>query len=232
MDTKPIKISDLDIDNGIVSLTKEDIRSAAVELVEKRSKPILVNYRALRKTNYLVWGHKYVEAAKKLNIEELPAYFVKVDYNKEFDLLKRANSKFVDWDYEELVSQYQTTEYATQDELYSKVRDVLIYEPNGGYVPKFEDCVELDEYSRAMEDIGKMEGLTEEERKIAGLLATRFIKFNFSYIADRYVNSSVEARKMYERLLAVIVDTDNAIQNGFKKLIKISYECDKRNPKK
>lgn len=220
MEVKPISLSELDIDDGSVVLTMEDIKSAAVEITEKKNKPLLVNYRPIKKTNHLVWGHKYVEAAKKLNIDELPCVTVKIDNYKENELFKKMNNKLIEFDYEEMVGQYWVDRTVTPEEVYTNIRNVLIYEPNGGYNPSLEECIDLEEYNRALADIRKMSGLTDEEKKIAELLATRFIKFNFSYIADRYVNSSKEARKMYERMLAVIIDTDNAIQYGFQKLVK------------
>ena len=201
-------------------MTSDEIKEAAIEITEKKNKPLLINWRYNKKENYLVWGHKYVEAAKKLKIDELPSVTSKIDNYKEAELVKKINNKFFTWDYDEIVGHYWFDRSVSPEEVYTEVRNVLLYEPNGGYIPTLEDCVDLEEYNRAMKDIDKMDFLSPEELKLARLLATRFIKFNFSYIADRYVNSSPEVRKMYERLLAIIIDTDNAIQYGFQKIVK------------
>lgn len=220
MEIKNIKLSDLEIDDRCGTITSNDIRTAAIEIKENKNKPLLINWRYNKKTNYLVWGHKYVEAAKKLNIEELPSVTIKIDHFKEDELVKKINNKLFTWDFEELVSHYWFDRTVTPGEVYTEVRNTLLYEPNGGYIPKLEECVNLEEYNRALKDLEKMTWLSEEEKELGRLFATRFIQFNFSNIADRYVNVSPEVRKMYERMLVVIIDTDNAISNGFKKLIK------------
>jgi hypothetical protein len=70
----------------------------------------------------------------------------------------------------------------------------------------------------------KQSKVTEEEKKFLMFGATRHIMFDFSKIAQYYVNASPEMQKLMEEQALVIIDYDNAVEYGYTHL---SLEVDK-----
>lgn len=52
------------------------------------------------------------------------------------------------------------------------------------------------------------------------MAATRHYKFNYSKIAEYYANSPPNVQELFEKSGLVIIDFDNAIENGFVKMNK------------
>ena len=72
--------------------------------------------------------------------------------------------------------------------------------------------------------------VSAEEKEFLKLAATRHIVFNYAKIADYYAHATPEMQRLMEQSALVIIDVDDAIQNGYIKLsktVKDIIEADK-----
>lgn len=92
-------------------------------------------------------------------------------------------------------------------------------ENNIYYTPKqFKDlgkCVNADSYYEMINKINGDSSLSEEEKNLLKLLATRQIQVNFEKVADYYVVANKNVQNYLEDMHAVIVDKDEAIKKGY-----------------
>ena len=93
----------------------------------------------------------------------------------------------------------------------------MYYEPSDKV--KAEQCIECKEYYAMIQKINRDPNLTEEQKQLLRLLATRFIVFHYEKIADLYSVSNSTMQQYMEELRCVIVDTDAAIKNGYFKCL-------------
>ena len=96
------------------------------------------------------------------------------------------------------------------------------------YIPKkssdISACIDTSKYNEFIGSINQLE-LSDTEKSFLLLSATRFISFNYHFIADYYNNCKNEDMKtMMERLGLVILDKDGIIKNNY---IKINEEIKK-----
>ena len=86
------------------------------------------------------------------------------------------------------------------------------------YEPKEEknvnNLLDVTEYT---ELIAKINGsnLTVAQKEFLRLAASKFIRFRYDKMADYYADASLEMRQFMERLHLVVVDYQNAIENGY-----------------
>ena len=69
--------------------------------------------------------------------------------------------------------------------------------------------------------ISRRLGITEEQREFLKMTAQRHIVFNYENIAEYYAHADPEMQELIEELTLVIVDFENAIEQGF---VEISEE--------
>lgn len=90
------------------------------------------------------------------------------------------------------------------------------YEPTGRKV-KLEDCIDDKKVRELIVNI-RNSNISKEEKEFLIATASRHYVFNYSKIADYYVNASDKMQELIEDSALVIIDKDNAIANGFVKL--------------
>ena len=91
-----------------------------------------------------------------------------------------------------------------------------IYEPKNAK-PHILELYDASKYERLKHEI-YASNLSDEEKKMLYIAATRHIVFNYSKIADYYANASKEMQHLMERSALVIIDFEKAIQYGYVKL--------------
>lgn len=83
--------------------------------------------------------------------------------------------------------------------------------------PKLSDLCDTYKYDKFCMEIKSLK-LPEEEKNFLLLAATRHIVFNYAKIADYYAHSGEELQKLMEKSALVLIDTDDAIANGYIRL--------------
>ena len=102
---------------------------------------------------------------------------------------------------------------ADDENPYSMSIDAPTYEPTNDKPP----IDELIDYSKTGELIANIRDadIPKEEKNLLMLAAERHTIFNFGKIADYYAHSSPEVQALMEQSAMVIIDYQQAIENGF-----------------
>lgn len=85
--------------------------------------------------------------------------------------------------------------------------------------PALTDFIDLSKYNQLMEEIEKS-GVSEQDKYMLRLAATRHIVFTYDKVADYYANSSKEVQELMEHSALVLIDLDDAIAQGYAVLSK------------
>jgi len=103
-----------------------------------------------------------------------------------------------------------------KDEAYVQTVDTPIYEPSGPQpeVAELSDRSTADELLREIRDAG----LPEEVEGFLLDAAERHVAFNFQRIANYYAHAPADVQALMERSALVVIDYDQAIENGFVRL--------------
>ena len=93
-----------------------------------------------------------------------------------------------------------------------------IYEPKK-QKPDIDDLYDVEKYNNLIMDINKAD-ISDDDKEMLRLAASRHIVFNYQEIADYYANSDEDVQILMEKSALVIIDFDKAIENGFVNLSK------------
>ena len=107
---------------------------------------------------------------------------------------------------------------STDIDVYSDKITTPIYEPNGEK-PSLTELVDLMKYKSLCNEIDRSD-LSNEEKELLKLAASRHIVFNYENIANYYAHSDKTVQGLFENSALVIIDFDKAVENGFVKLSK------------
>lgn len=163
-------------------------------------------------------GDKEVEVRvpeRKLSEEEI----------KEIGL--KSNRHSGDWDTDLLSSEFEDMIeslglsdllVAGDDDFYTAKIESPVYEPKGKK-PELHELYDMEKYIVIMENIDKSK-LPEDIKEFLKLGATRFIKFNFSNIAEYFAHSDKSVKDYFVEQALVIVDYEKAIELGFVRFIE------------
>lgn len=86
-------------------------------------------------------------------------------------------------------------------------------------VPKLYEMYNKNKYTELIRNINKAD-IPEDVKEFLKFGATRHIVFNYSKIADYYAHTTPEIQRLMEESALVIIDINDAIQNGYVKLSK------------
>ena len=188
------------------------------------------------KTNYLLDGHGRYETLKRMQeegyiIPPLPVYYVKAkDKAEAKQKLLRLNSQYgkmtkesvlefaedIDLNFDEIALPNGLINFDNDDEeKYTKKVQSPIYEPTEKDPPTIKMLYDDERQKRLLEQIENSE-LDEEVKQFLILASYRFIKFDFTKIAEYYAHiENSEEKELFELLALIIIDYNKAIENGF-----------------
>jgi len=99
---------------------------------------------------------------------------------------------------------------------YSKKVDSPVYEPTGNKPALSELCSD-EKTNELIEEIQNAE-LPDDEKEFLMKCATRHRVFNYEKIAEYYSHSSKEVQELMEKSALVIIDFEQAIEQGYVKM--------------
>ena len=198
--------------------------------------PIIVD-----KDNEIIAGHTRLKAAKKLGMEEVPVIRAE-DLNEEqvkaFRIADNKVTEYSEWDEELLKIELEGIEGFTgfDDKEIKKLLDDM-EDADDLYVdkvqtPQYEitgECPDIDELvddrktNYLIENI-KNSNLGDKEKGFLIKAAQRHLVFNYSKIAEYYAHADKQMQELMEQSALVIIDYDNAIENGYVELSKTIQE--------
>lgn len=120
-----------------------------------------------------------------------------------------------------------SSERGLDGEKYTTKIDTPIYEIKGDK-PAIGEIYSTDKTSELTGDIMKAD-LPDDIRAFLLAAATRHTVFNYEQIAEFYAHQEPEVKNLMERSALVIIDYNQAIENGFAKLSKDILELREQN---
>jgi ParB-like nuclease family protein len=190
----------------------------------------------------VVDGHLRLKAAHKLQLTELPVILCDewTDAQvKAFRLIVNRSVTWAEWDNELLAAEMQDLkeldfnlsltgfdeaeiERLLEDGTleaegnYSRKIESPVYEPRGEKPP----VAELYSNAKAEQLIAEIDAadLPPEVARFLELAAYRHTVFDFARVADFYAHSDAAVQRLMERSALVIIDFNQAIENGFVEL--------------
>jgi hypothetical protein len=159
----------------------------------------------------------WIEVAEGLTEEQKEEFIVKDNVNFgewDYDLLSNDfNSKqLVEWG----LDVWENQDDIIEEEILSRNIKAPNYEAKE-YKPELNDLYNIEKTEDLIKKI-KASNVSNEEKEFLIKGANRHIVFNYQNIADYYAHSNKEMQELMEDSALVIIDLDNAIENGFVKL--------------
>ena len=186
--------------------------------------------------NYLIDGTGRFETLCKMQkdgylIPDLPVVFIQCKDKKEAkQKLLRLNSQYgkmtkesvlefaedIDLNFDEIALPNGLINFDNDDEeKYTKKVQSPIYEPTEKDSPTIKMLYDDERQKRLLEQIENSE-LDEEVKQFLILASYRFIKFDFTKIAEYYAHiENSEEKELFELLALIIIDYNKAIEIGF-----------------
>lgn len=220
------------------------INDEAVDYVAKSieefgfKNPIIIDH-----DNVIVAGHTRLLACKQLGIEDVPCIMaddLTDGQVKAFRLVDNKTSEFAEWDYDLLtdelasIADIDMSEHGfggqmreLEEELedvnpYTTKIDIPIYEPTGDK-PMLPELVETDKHDELVREI-KLSNLPSDLKEFLMIAACRHYKFNYKNIAEYYAHSNAEVQRLMEKSALVIIDYNQAIEEGYLRISKVLEE--------
>lgn len=115
----------------------------------------------------------------------------------------------------------------TLENFYTKKITAPIYEIQGEK-PKIQELYEGSKWKQLLEKIAHAE-IHPDIQNFLTLAAYRHIAFNYQKIAEFYAHADEDVQRLMEESALVIIDFDQAIENGFVELTKDLAEAYEKN---
>lgn len=111
------------------------------------------------------------------------------------------------------------------EQRYKYVQDIrgLIYEPSER-CPELHELMDTQRADDYIQQIMADDTLDEDVRRFLLRAAERFVEFDYARIADYYAHAPENVRRWFERLILVVVDFDNLIENNVKNIYRTMFE--------
>jgi hypothetical protein len=240
-----IALSKLETNKGQIEGLPKNPRLIKTEKFEKLKKSIEDNPEMLGMREVLVYplGAKFViiggnmrfQACKELGFTEVPCKVL----DKETTAIQlraitiKDNVGFGEHDWDLLANEWEAEELeewgmdvpnfddnaeAEKEEIYTTKIQSPIYEPKNEK-PSEEELYNLDKYNELIAKIHKAK-ISDSERLLLQMAATRHIEFNYRKIADFYANSEQSVQELIEDSALIIIDYDKAVEDGFVRLFQ------------
>jgi len=195
------------------------------------ARPVLVNHK--NDEYYIVGGHQRVEAARQLNLEEVPVYifndlddatcerYMLLDNVNEgkwdVDLLLKFDESILNLFHFDFDLETKKTELDDTTEAFIKN---MFYEPTDLTYP-ISECIDTSKADKIKKEIDES-NLSDDKKTIYKRIADRLVVCNFSLIADYYANcEDLFEAELIEKLSLVIPSIPSALKN---KLVELSAE--------
>lgn len=134
------------------------------------------------------------------------------DEEKLTELLKQVKTTN-----EAILTLLKSLEGKEEKEFYTRNIKVPIYEPKGE-CPLVSELYDDTKTRALIEEIDRVEGITEEEKQFLRIAAQRHTVLHFARIAEYYAHAPAELQRLMENSALVIIDFDRAIELGYVQL--------------
>jgi len=184
----------------------------------------------------VICGNMRLRALKDLGVKEVPVKVLPTD--TPIEKLKaytiKDNVPFGEHDWSDLANEWDAELLAdwgidvpnvdgNKDDTYTKKIEAPLYEPKTEK-PETSDLFDTKKHDELVSEINKASGLTDDEKQFLLFAAKRHVVFDYENIAEFYAHSSKDVQELMERSALVIIDYNQAIEDGYVKLSKDLFE--------
>jgi hypothetical protein len=187
--------------------------------------PVIVN-----KDNTVIGGHQRLKICKELKYIEIDCVVLDLSKEEERELNIRLNKNTGDFDMDILANEFDIDELTDWgfkhidlgvnidklDDTYTTKIETPQYEPKNEK-PLIDDLVDNTKQLELLDKIKKSK-LDNNTKEFLIKASQRHLVFNYSKIADYYAHSNKETKELMEQSALIIIDYENAVQNGFVEL--------------
>jgi len=188
----------------------------------------------------IIKGHGRMQAAELLGLDEVPVIVREDLTDAEAKAARIADNKtaespwdeellsvelegldddfdadelgFDDDEFDDLLAEFNSDDDDSGDRYTDKI-ETPVYEPTGPK-PDVSELYETERYQELREKVEQAD-VPDELRKFLRFAAQRHIVFDYENIAEYYAHGDAETQELMEALTLVIVDYEQAVEQGF-----------------
>tara|TARA_R110002167_G_scaffold4518_5_gene21124 strand:+ start:4462 stop:5196 length:735 start_codon:yes stop_codon:yes gene_type:complete len=200
-------------------------------------RPIVVNSEG-----GIIGGNMRYKACEELGFKDV--WIIKAENLTEKQIeqfIIKDNVGFGEWDWDILANDWDVKELEDwgldgfpfendieePDSKYSVKIESPTYKPSNDK-PKLNNLLDDSKYKELVKEINVLE-LDKKEKEFLIKAAQRHIVFDYSKIADYYSHSNKDVQQLMEKSALIIIDFDQAIENGYVKLTNEIAESYSKN---
>lgn len=241
---KTLKLSDLEPNKGQLEglpknprIIKDNRFKALKKSIEDSPEFLklreLIVYPTEGEKFIVIAGNQRLAACKDLKISEVPCKILpastSIEKLKEYTIKDNVSFGEMDWevikddwDLETVSNWGEVVEWdpkerdQKQEDVYSKKISIPNYEPKGEKY-KTTELTDNTRYKDLIRSIEKSK-VSEEEKEFLKIAATRHYEISFNKVAEYYATASKEMQNLMEAQALVIIDFNEAIENGYVRL--------------
>jgi hypothetical protein len=176
-------------------------------------------------------GNMRLRAIQELGMKEIPDSWVTLadDWTQEkrAEFTIKDNASFGEWNYDDLANEWDAEQLSDwgvdvpsvdgeDEEKYTSKIETPVYEPKKEK-PNHSQLYDDSKAKELIDEINQSD-ISAEDKAFLILAAKRHVVFNFEEVAEFYAHSGDEVQRLMERSAMVIIDFNQAIENGFVEL--------------
>jgi len=185
-------------------------------------RPIVVN-----KEMVVLGGNMRLKAMQEAGWSEVPVQVVDWSEEKQREFIIKDNVGFGEWDWDELANTWDAEELdrwgldvpiinKEEEEKYTSKIETPVYEPKKDK-PSHSQLYDDSKAKELIDEINQSD-ISADDKAFLILAAKRHVVFNFEEVAEFYAHSDDKVQRLMERSAMVIIDFNQAIENGFVEL--------------
>lgn len=224
---KTVKIKDIKPNPDNPRTIKDDKFKKLVQSLKDFPEMAAVRPIVVNEDMVVLGGNMRLRAMQEAGWTDCMVQVVSWSEEKQKEFIIKDNVGYGDWDWDTLANKWDSEDLEawgldvpdlkeSSDEAYSAKVESPIYEMKGEK-PKPEDLYNLGKYTELMDKINNSD-ISDKEKILLQLAATRHIVFDYSKIAEYYAHSDSQIQSLMEDSAMVIIDYNKAIELGFVKL--------------
>jgi hypothetical protein len=167
-----------------------------------------------------------LKALQAAGVEEAPVYVATWDEVKQKQFIIKDNVGFGEWDWDVLANEWDNEDLAEwgldvwqqpeDEEKYTSKIETPVYEPKKEK-PSHSQLYDDSKAKELIDEINQSD-ISADDKAFLILAAKRHVVFNFEEVAEFYAHSNEDVQRLMERSAMVIIDFNQAIENGFVEL--------------
>lgn len=194
-------------------------------------RPIVVN-----DDHVVLGGNMRLKACIAAGLKDVPVVVASgLSEEQQREFVIKDNVGFGEWEWDALANTWDAAELAEwgldvpsfADEPaqttetknpYTQKISAPIYEITG-VKPSFAETYDVTKYEKLCQQID-VSSVSEHEKQLLRVAASRHIVFDYSAMAELYAHSSLDMQELMEESALVIIDFDKAIELGYARITK------------